>query len=99
MAPEPHVHDWEEFLMFIGGDATNMLDLGGEVELWLGEDADHMEKFVFTTTTMVHLVGACGTARSTLRGERPRQTILFENLMFVDTYTLMKKDGEKITKP
>ena len=57
MAPKPHRHDWDEFLMFIGGDATNMLELGGEVEFYLGDDLKNMEKFVFTTSTIVHLVG------------------------------------------
>ena len=43
MAPEPHVHDWDEFLMFIGGDTANLLNLGGEVEFSLGDDPDNME--------------------------------------------------------
>jgi len=43
MAPKPHVHDWDEILMFIGSDGANMLELGGEVELSLGEDENHLE--------------------------------------------------------
>jgi len=100
MAPEPHVHDWDEFLMFIGSDGTNMLELGGEVEFWMGDDAEHMEKFTFTKTTMLHLVGGLWHCPLNFKKiDDPAKPILFENLMFVDTYTLMKKDGVKISKP
>jgi hypothetical protein len=100
MAPKAHVHDWDEFLMFIGGDANNMLDLGGEVELWLGDDAEHMEKFTFTKTTMVHLPGGLWHCPLNFKKVNdPAKPILFENLMFVDTYTLIDKDGNKVTKP
>ena len=32
---EPHSHDFEEVLCFIGGDPTNIMDLGAEVEFHL----------------------------------------------------------------
>jgi hypothetical protein len=96
MAPKPHVHDWDEFLMFIGGDATNMLDLGGEVELSLGDDEDHMEKFVFTTSTVVHIVG--GLWHCPLNFKRVNDAakpIIFTNLMFTTKYTVTKAKGDK----
>ncbi|MCK4722965.1 MAG: hypothetical protein KAT75_06660, partial [Dehalococcoidia bacterium] len=37
MVSETHAHDFDQFLIFVGGDITNMSDLGGEVELTLGE--------------------------------------------------------------
>jgi hypothetical protein len=95
MAPKPHVHDWDEFLMFIGGDATNMLDLGGEVELSLGDDEDHLEKFVFTTSTVVHLVG--GLWHCPLNFKRvndPAKPIIFTNLMFTTSYTMTRGKGD-----
>jgi hypothetical protein len=33
---EPHAHDFEEFLCFLGNDPANSFDFGGEVELTLG---------------------------------------------------------------
>jgi hypothetical protein len=100
MAPKPHVHDWDEFLMFIGGDATNMLDLGGEVEFWLGDDEDHMEKFVFTTSTMVHLVGGLWHCPLNFKKVNdPSKPIIFENLMFTDRYTMTKgREGKEEKK-
>ena len=95
MAPEPHVHDWDEFLMFIGGDATDMLDLGGEVELSLGDDEDNLEKFVFTTSTVVHVVG--GLWHCPLNFKRvndPAKPIIFTNLMFTTKYTMTRAKGD-----
>ena len=99
MAPEPHVHDWDEILMFIGGDATNMLELGGEVELSLGEDKDHMEKFVFTKSTFVHLVGGLWHCPLNFkRVDDPGKPVIFQNLMFTKTYKMTKTDGQTIEK-
>jgi hypothetical protein len=45
---KPHKHDWDEYLGFIGTNPDDPLDLGGEVELYLGG-----EKHVITKTSMV----------------------------------------------
>ena len=91
MAPEPHVHDWDEFLMFIGGDTTNLLDLGGEVEFSLGDDPDNMEKFVFTSPTVVHLTkGLWHCPLNFKKVDDPAKPVLFTNLMFTTDYTARK---------
>jgi hypothetical protein len=96
MAPEPHVHDWDEFLMFIGGDTTNMLDLGGEVELSLGDDENNLEKFVFTTPTVVHITkGLWHCPLNFKRVNDPAKPVLFTNLMFTTEYTVTKAKGSK----
>ncbi len=91
MAPEPHVHDWDEFLMFIGGDTTSLLDLGGEVEFSLGEDPHNMEKFVFTSPAVVHLTkGLWHCPLNFKRVDDPAKPVLFTNLMFTTDYTARK---------
>jgi len=47
-----HSHDFPEMLCFIGGDPENMYDLGGEVEVTLGEEA---EKHVITRGCVVSI--------------------------------------------
>lgn len=42
-----HAHDFDELFLFIGLDPHDTLNLGGEVEFWLGE-GDEAEKFVTT---------------------------------------------------
>lgn len=49
---QPHSHHFDELFMFLGSDQNNMLDLGGEVEIWLGE-ADQAEKYVLNTTSSI----------------------------------------------
>jgi hypothetical protein len=53
----PHKHEQSQFLLFVGGDLTNMVDLGGEVELTMGEDLEHVEKLTFTKATWVFIPG------------------------------------------
>lgn len=52
---ESHWHDFDQFLVFLGGDPHNMLDLGGEVEFTLSEDGMNLEKHVFTAYTTVFI--------------------------------------------
>jgi hypothetical protein len=96
MAPEPHVHDWDEFLMFIGGDTTNLLELGGEVEFSLGDNPDNMEKFVFTSPTVVHLTkGLWHCPLNFKRVDNPAKPVLFTNLMFTTDYTMTRAKDKK----
>jgi len=50
----PHYHTYDEVYLFTGTNPYDNLDLGGEVELWLGL-GDQAEKFTFTKPTMVHI--------------------------------------------
>ncbi len=46
--PPPHTHDFDEVLGFLGSDPSDPRDLGGEVELWLGD-----ERHILTRSCMV----------------------------------------------
>jgi len=45
-----HAHNFDELFLYIGLDPHDTLNLGGEVEFWLGE-GDEAEKFVTTKAT------------------------------------------------
>ncbi len=45
-----HVHDFDELFLFVGLDPHDTLNLGGEVEFWLGE-GNEAEKFVTNKAT------------------------------------------------
>jgi mannose-6-phosphate isomerase-like protein (cupin superfamily) len=47
-----HAHNFDELFLFIGTDPHDTLNLGGEVETWLGE-GDEAEKFVLTEASSV----------------------------------------------
>ena len=46
----PHVHDLDQVMLWLGGDTSDMGELGAEVELSLGEEG---EKHMITTSTAV----------------------------------------------
>ena len=46
----PHVHDFDQIMLWLGSDTDDLSELGGEVALCLGEE---METHVFTNSTAV----------------------------------------------
>jgi hypothetical protein len=52
----PHFHhSVEEYYMFFGSDLTNFFDFDAEIEMWIGDDPDEMEKYVITKPTIVRI--------------------------------------------
>ncbi len=49
---EPHVHDYDEAIYFIGSDPENIADLGAEVEFLIGPKGEE-EKHVFSVPTVI----------------------------------------------
>ena len=93
MVSEPHAHDFDQFLMFVGGDIKNMTDLGGEVELTLGESKNKLEKFVFTTATTVYVpAGMFHCPLNFKKVNNPNKPILFHDFFFSREY---KRRGKK----
>lgn len=45
---QAHKHDWDEVLGFFGTNMNDPYDLGGEIELWLGD-----EKHILTRSCLV----------------------------------------------
>jgi hypothetical protein len=43
-APQPHTHDWPEYIAFIGTNPDDPYDLGGEIEIWLGDEQHRLTK-------------------------------------------------------
>ncbi len=55
MEPEPVYHDFDQMCFFCGGDAAHMDELGGVVEMWLGDEEGNTEKFVITKPTVIYI--------------------------------------------
>ena len=87
MVSETHAHDFDQYLMFVGGDINNMMDLGGEVELTLGEEGKELEKFVFTRATMVYVpAGLLHCPLNFKKVNDPKKPILFHDFFFSPEY-------------
>lgn len=85
MVKDHHKHDFPQYLCFLGGDPTNMLDLGGEVELTLSEDGVNLEKHVITKATTVYIPS--GVYHCPLNFKRVGKPIIFIDLFFAKTYS------------
>lgn len=87
MVSDHHAHDFDQFLMFVGGDINNMTDLGGEVELSLSEDGKNPVKFVFTTATFVYVrAGLYHCPLNFKKVNDPSKPILFHDFFFASEY-------------
>ena len=47
---KPHVHPYNEFLLFMGADTNDLSELGAEVEMSMGKE---MERHIITTPTVI----------------------------------------------
>lgn len=87
MVTECHAHDFPQFLIFVGGDLTNMPDLGGEVELTLSLDGKDLEKFLITEATTVYVpAGLYHCPLNFKKINDPKKPILFHDLFFSAEY-------------
>jgi len=87
MVHDHHAHDFDQFLIFVGGDLNNMTDLGGEVELTLSEDGVNKENFIITEATNVYIPKGlfhCPLNFKTIND--PKKPILFHDLFFAPEY-------------
>lgn len=50
----PHAHCVDEIYMFVGTNPEDVWDLGGTLEIWLGEGED-AEKFLIDRPTAIHI--------------------------------------------
>ena len=87
MAPESHRHDFPQFLYFLGGDVTNLTDLGGVIEFTLSEDGKTMEKHIITKATMIYI--RPGLFHNPMVFKKVTKPILTGDLYFATDYTRM----------
>ena len=90
MAPEPHSHDFDQFLHFYGGNSLDIKDFDAEVEFTIGEEG---EKHIITETTVVHIPK--GLLHCPLEFKRVDKPILFVHCTLASKYV---KESDRIIK-
>jgi hypothetical protein len=68
-----HVHQGDEFFIFMGTNPQDPMDLGGELEMWLGE-GDQAEKYIINKPTAMFSPG--GVAHNPQYFNRVDRTII-----------------------
>ena len=81
LADPPHKHDCDELLFFISTDPENPTDLGGEVEIALG---DEWEKHVIKTSAIICL--PAGVAHCPVYVRKVIRPFYFGHLLLASSY-------------
>jgi hypothetical protein len=81
MIKEPHHHDRDQFLIFMGGNPIDVRDFGAEVELFLGKEG---EKHIIDRPALVHI--PAGLVHGPLEYKRVDKPIVFLDIYLAPTY-------------
>ena len=97
ISAEPHFHRDEEYLAFVGHDLRNAFEsFDAEIEMWLGEDIDNMEKIVITAPTMIRVPNFYW--HGPIEIKRLGKPLFFQPVLFNSRYYAIrrreKKDGK-----
>ena len=90
---EPHFHQGaDEYIFFMGADPKNIFDFDAEIEIFIGDDPDHMESRMITEPTVVRLpptVWHCP-----IRFRRMKKPLLFQAAFLHGTWgTITRADA------
>jgi hypothetical protein len=80
MVPVAHSHDYDQYLVFIGGDLGSK-DLGGEAEICLGEE---QEKYTVNTSAIIYIPK--GVMHCPLTHKRVDKPYLFLDIFLASKY-------------
>lgn len=86
---EPHTHDVDEYLCFLGGKLPDVFDFKAEIEFWLGEEG---EKYIINKATIIFIPK--GLVHCPLNFKRIDEPILFHAILLAPGFTKRMKGKE-----
>jgi hypothetical protein len=86
---EPHTHDFDEYLCFLGGKLPDVFDFKAEIEFWLGEEG---EKYIIDKATIIFIPK--GLVHCPLNFKRIDEPILFHAILLAPRFTKQMKGKE-----
>jgi hypothetical protein len=86
MVKQPHRHDHDQFLIFMGANPMDVRDFGAEVELFLGEEG---ERHIIDQPAIVHI--PAGLMHGPLEYRRIDRPIVFLDIYLAPTYVRSEK--------
>lgn len=81
MIKEPHTHDHDQFMIFMGANPMDVRDFGAEAEISLGEQG---EKHVINSPAIVHIPS--GLMHGPLNFKRIDKPVVFLDIYLAPTY-------------
>jgi len=86
---EPHFHREEEYLFFLGAVFPDVFDFDAEIEFFMGDSPDQLEKFVITKPTAIRLPPL--TWHCPLRFKRVSKPVLFQAALLHGDFGAVKR--------
>jgi mannose-6-phosphate isomerase-like protein (cupin superfamily) len=85
---EPHTHDVDEYLVFLGGKLPDVFDFKAEIEFWMGKE---QEKYIIDKATIIFIPR--GLVHCPLNFKRIDEPVLFQAILLAPRFT--KRMGGK----
>ena len=82
MNPQPHAHDYDQFLCFFGANSMNFIEFDAEIEVYLGEEG---EKNIVDSTSIVYIPK--GLLHCPIIFKRVTKPLIFGHICFAPEYT------------
>ena len=82
-APEPHVHDFPQFLIYLG-ERENMMEIDADIEFNLSRDGKKMEKHKITKATSIFI--PAGLWHGPIIYHKVNKPFMFIDLYFSTNY-------------
>ncbi|MBN1188652.1 MAG: hypothetical protein JXA46_02775 [Dehalococcoidales bacterium] len=90
----PHKHDFDEYLLFIGGNPLNMKEFDAVIEIALGEE---WELHTITSTSIIYIPR--GLQHCPVNVKRVGKPFLFGHIMLSEKYGNDSEAGDLFERP
>jgi hypothetical protein len=81
LVDHPHTHEFDQVIIFLGGDPTDIRKFGAVIEMYFGEEK---EKFVITSSTYICVPK--GTVHGPLTVKSVASPVVYMDLPLTGTY-------------
>ena len=90
---EPHFHKEEQYHVFTGSKIPNVFDFDAEIEFYMGDDPDNMEKIIITKPTIIRVPK--GVWHCPLSFNKVEKPVFFQAPVMSGIYGAVKKRLDK----
>jgi hypothetical protein len=90
---EPHFHEQEQYHVFGGTKLPNVFDFDAEIEFYMGDDPDNMEKIVITKPTIIRVPR--GVWHCPLSFKKVEKPVFFQAALMYGKYAAIKRGTDK----
>jgi hypothetical protein len=89
MVPEPHSHEFDQYLCFFGTNPDDRQDFGGEIEIYLGEEH---EKHIINSPSVIWV--AAGLKHGPVIYTKITKPVLFVDIAMTNNYIRTVRDNK-----